>query len=134
MSDEAPAEDLSGAWTGYYMAPVALPPTAFEAELRDHGGLLSGIVTELGDTDDCRGVTLNAVIEGRRDGGAVSFTKRYDYLPRAHYAIHYEGRIAEGGDEIEGEWTIPGSWSGTFLMIRGARKSEAVERRIDEQV
>jgi hypothetical protein len=134
MSEEMPGEDLSGAWTGFYIAPIARPPTAFEAEIRDNGGLLSGITTELGDTHDCRGMTLNAVIEGSREGGGVRFTKRYDYLPRAHYAIQYEGRIADGGDEIEGEWTIPGSWSGTFLMIRGAGKSAAIERRTSETV
>ena len=92
--------DLSGRWHGFYNLPVDEPPTLFEAELLDTGGLLSGETTEEGDTPDCFGMTLHAVIEGRREGERVVFTKRYDYLPRADYAIDYEGMLAPGGDEI----------------------------------
>jgi hypothetical protein len=126
--------DLSGHWHGFYNMPVDEPPTLFEAELLDIGGLLSGESTEEGDTPDCFGMTLHAVIDGRRDGDRVAFTKRYDYLPRADYAINYEGVLAAGGDEIEGRWTIPGVWSGTFLMVRASRQSEAIERQASEKV
>ena len=77
---------------------------------------------------------LHAVLAGQREGATVRFTKRYDYLPRAHYAIDYQGRIAEGGDEIEGEWRIPAAWSGTFLMIRGAREVEGAVRKASVEV
>ncbi len=126
--------DLSGRWHGFYNLPVDEPPTLFEAELLDTGGLLSGETTEEGDTPDCFGMTLHAVIEGRREGDRVVFTKRYDYLPRADYAIDYEGVLAPGGDEIEGRWTIPGIWSGSFLMVRQGRQSEAIERQASEKV
>jgi len=79
-------------------------------------------------------MTLHAVIEGRREGDRVVFTKRYDYLPRADYAIDYEGVLAPGSDEIEGRWTIPGIWSGSFLMVRQGRQSEAIERQASEKV
>ena len=133
MSGEDRSPDLSGHWHGFYNMPDSGPPTPFEAELQDTGGLLSGETSEEGDTPDCYGTILHAVIDGRRDRGHVSFTKRYDYLPRADYAILYEGSLAPGGDEIEGRWTIPGVWSGTFLMVR-ARKEKAEEAaRIQEK-
>ena len=127
-------DNLGGQWHGFYNMPLERPPTPFEAELRDSGGLLSGMISEEGDTPDCRGMTLVSVVEGRRDGDRVSFTKRYDYLPRAHYAIHYEGNLAPGGDEIEGRWTIPGAWSGTFLMVRARRDAALEEAEAGEEV
>ena len=134
MSEEGAEDDLSGRWSGFYNYPNDRPPTPFEAELRDHGGRLSGIVTEPGDTRASKGMTLHAVLQGERKGSEVRFAKRYDYLPRAHYAVDYQGRIAPGGDEIEGEWRIVGAWSGTFLMIRGSREGESVARRVSEEV
>ncbi len=134
MSGEDRSSDLGGHWHGFYNMPDSGPPTPFEAELRDTGGLLSGETSEEGDTPDCYGMILRGVIDGHRSGARVSFTKRYDYLPRADYAILYEGNLAPGGDEIEGRWTIPGVWSGSFLMVR-ARKEEAEEAaRIEEKM
>ena len=121
--------DLTGHWHGFYNRPVEEPPTAFEAEILDIGGLLSGEISEEGDTPDCFGMTLHSVLDGHRALDLVTFTKRYDYLPRADYAILYEGQLAPGGDEIEGHWTIPGAWSGTFLMVRARREEAAEERR-----
>lgn len=126
--------NLSGRWSGFYNMPDGGPPTPFEAELVDTGGLLSGETSEEGDTIDCLGETLHAVLDGRRDGGQVTFTKRYDYLPRAHYAIAYAGVLASHGDEIEGRWTIPGAWSGSFLMVRHSGAKEAVEEKIGEEI
>ena len=134
MSNEAAEHDLSGVWHGFYNMPVAEPPTQFEATIRDAAGLLSGLTTEMGDTQDCAGQILHAVIEGRHDGISVHFEKRYDYLPRADYVIHYEGVLQAGGDEIEGRWSIPNIWSGTFLMVRGAKAGEAIERKVSEKV
>ena len=134
MSEPAAEQDLSGQWHGFYNMPRGGPAAPFEAVLRDAGGLLSGLITETGDTEDCAGQVLHAVIEGHRQGASVHFEKRYDYLPRAHYVIHYEGALHADADEIEGRWRIPGSWSGTFLMIRGSRAEEAAVRKVSEQV
>jgi hypothetical protein len=133
MSEGATEDDLSGVWHGFYNMPSGRP-NQFEATIRDAAGLLSGLTTELGDTKDCAGQVLQAVIEGRRDGTSVHFDKRYDYLPRAFYVIHYEGVLQAGGDEIEGRWRIPGAWSGTFLMVRGAREKQAAELNVEENV
>ena len=67
------------------------------------------------------------MIEGGREGSEVSFIKIYDDLERP--TPHYRGTILPGGDEVEGEWTIPGDWSGTFFMIRGARREGGRARR-----
>jgi hypothetical protein len=135
MSD-APGgvEDLSGHWHGFYNMPFAAPPTPFEVELRDTDGLLSGEISEEGDTPDCFGLTLHSVIDGHRAGDRVSFTKRYDYLPRAHYALLYDGVLAPGGDEIEGRWSVPGAWSGTFLMVRARGEAVSEAAKVEEKV
>ena len=39
-----------------------------------------------------------------------------------------------GGDEIEGEWHIPGNWSGRFMMIRRREESAAEEREVSEEI
>ena len=134
MSDDVAPHDLSGVWHGFYNMPRGGRQTQFEAALRDADGLLSGLTNEIGDSRDCAGQILHAVIEGRRDGTSVHFEKRYDYLPRAHYMILYDGALQADGDEIEGIWTIPGVWSGTFLMIRGGKAGVAIERQVGEKV
>ncbi|HEX5185238.1 MAG TPA: hypothetical protein VFW19_19045 [Allosphingosinicella sp.] len=114
--------DLSGRWSGLYNYPHSMPPTPFEAEIREQGGLIAGETIEPGHD----GGTMHAMISGRRAGHDVHFVKTYDDLLPAGAPIDYRGTVAEGGDEIEGRWTIAGSWSGTFLMIReGGSKEEA---------
>jgi len=133
MSEEAAAEyDLSGQWSGIYNYPSLFPPNTFEATLRDEGGLITGEIVQPGEHFEPPGTVQHAVIEGRSEGGTLRFVKFYDDLARP--TPHYHGRIQPGGDEIEGEWTIPGDWSGTFLMIRGGRAEEAVERHVSEEV
>jgi len=126
--------DLTGRWSGMFSYPALLPPNSFEATLRDSGGLISGITTEADDDPFGSGATLHAVIEGRREGNSVTFSKSYDDLGRAPFAILYRGTVHPDGDEIEGRWEIPGIWAGTFLMVRHAGVSEAAERRVSEQV
>ena len=125
-------QDLSGKWSGIYNYPSLFPANSFEAELRDEGGIVTGIITQPREYFEGPGPPQQAVIEGRRDGGIVSFVKFYDDLNRP--TPHYRGTVRPGGDEIEGQWTIEGHWSGTFLMIRGSRAGEAIERRISETV
>ncbi|HEX4738242.1 MAG TPA: hypothetical protein VH331_11840 [Allosphingosinicella sp.] len=121
--------DLTGRWSGIYNYPHTMPPTPFEAVLRDGGGLITGETVEPGG----RGGTLHAMVEGQRQGSAVRFAKLYDEPPRAAYRVDYVGAIADGGDEIHGRWQIPGNWSGTFLMVReGGAEEEAAERESAE--
>jgi len=132
MSGDAAEYDLSGQWSGIYSYPSLYPPNMFEATIRDNGGLITGVISQPGEFFEPPGTVQHAVIEGSRGGGTLSFIKIYDDLARP--TPHYHGIIQSGGDEIEGEWTIPGDWSGTFLMIRGAKAGEAIERRVSEKV
>jgi hypothetical protein len=132
MSEKAAEHDLSGQWSGIYSYPSLYPPNMFEATIRDTGGLITGVISQPGEFFEPPGTIQHAVIEGRSEGGTLSFIKFYDDLSRP--TPHYHGIVQPGGDEIEGEWTIPGDWSGTFLMIRGAKAGEAIARRIEEKV
>jgi hypothetical protein len=123
--------DLSGEWSGIYNYPSQFPPNNFEATIRDSGGIITGVISQPGEFFETV-ATQHAVIEGRRHGSQLSFVKMYDDLARV--AVHYEGAIQPGGDEIEGRWTIPGNWSGTFLMMRGAKASQAEEWRLSEDL
>ena len=124
--------DLSGHWTGLFSYPSLYPSNTFEAVIRDSGGLITGVITQPREVMEPVGPPQQAVIDGSRTGSTLRFIKIYDDLTRA--TPHYHGTIQPGGDEIEGEWTIPGNWSGTFLMIRGSKAGAAIERRISEKV
>jgi len=124
--------DLSGRWSGIYSYPARFPPNSFEATISDSGGLITGEISQPGEFFEPPGTVQHAIIEGRREGSSVSFLKFYDDLARP--TPHYRGTVKPGGDEIEGEWTIPGDWSGTFLMVRGPRTAEAAERAVGEEV
>jgi hypothetical protein len=43
--------------------------------------------------------------------------------------VVYEGEVSLDGQEIGGRWSIVGSWSGSFLMVRNAVLAKARERR-----
>lgn len=120
------AADLSGRWTGMFNYPHSLPSNNFEAELRDSGGVISGVIVQPREIFEAGGGKQHAVISGSRSGMTVQWVKVYDDLGRA--TPHYEGIIQPGGDEIHGEWHIPGDWSGTFMMIRNSGATESVER------
>lgn len=132
MSGDEGEYDLSGQWSGMFSYPSLFPPHMFEATIRDTAGLVTGVITQAREDFDMPGPHRQAVIEGSRDGGAVRFVKIYDDLDRP--TPHYHGTIQPGGDEIEGEWTIPGDWSGRFMMVRGGRASQAEERKASEKV
>jgi hypothetical protein len=124
--------DLSGQWSGIYNYPSMYPPNTFEATIRDAGGVVTGVIAQPGEFFEPPGTVQHSVIEGSREGSRLSFIKIYDDLNRP--TPHYRGVIQPGGDEIEGEWTIPGNWSGTFLMVRGQRAGESVTRKVTEKI
>jgi hypothetical protein len=126
------AKGLSGRWTGIYNYPSLLPPNNFEANIRDVGGVITGIITQPREFFEGTGPPHHAVIDGRREGSSVTFVKFYDDLERA--TPHYSGEIQGGGNEIAGQWTIPGDWSGTFIMGRASGAEEEAERRVRAEV
>ena len=124
--------DLTGEWTGIYNYPRLLPPNNFEASIRDAGGIITGVIRQPGEIIEAPGIVQHAVIVGSRAGNQVRWVKIYDDLGRA--TPHYRGTIQPGGDEIEGEWHIPGDWSGTFMMMRRRKEEAREERKVGEEV
>ena len=123
---------LSGRWTGIYSYPAQFPPNTFEATIHDEGNRISGVIVQPREFFELGEGMQHAVIEGGKDGATVRFVKIYDDLARP--TPHYEGTIQPGGDEIEGRWTIPGDWSGTFMMIRASGAEEKIARKETEKV
>lgn len=123
---------LTGVWDGRYDYPRRLSAVPFTAVLLETGAALTGTIHEQPPDGPSAGQTLNATIQGEHLGSRVQFTKAYDLAPRRHRRpIFYEGVLSADGNEIEGTWSIPGNWSGKFLMIRSGRwaaKAEAHER------
>lgn len=121
--------DVTGRWEGIFNYPGDLPPNGFVATLIEQAGVVTGETDEAGD----RGASLPAVITGERVGSAVRFTKRYDDRARAH-PVDYAGTLSPEGDEIVGEWTIPGIWSGSFIMVRQQERVVKAEEEIGAEV
>jgi hypothetical protein len=119
---------LTGVWEGIYSYPLhGMPPVAFTATLFELGNALSGSVSEPCTAGPSG--TLDFSLSGDRSGNALAFVKTY-HGPNLRYRhpIHYEGIVNEDATEVEGTWTIPGNWSGRFLMVRsGGQPSAAAE-------
>lgn len=127
-------DDLTGDWNGFYSYPDGGPPIAFEARLDERGGRVTGTTTELADMGELFGQPIHAVIDGRRAGNSISFLKMYDGAGEDYDVVRYEGTLDAEGNEIEGRWTVPGIWSGAFLMIRHGGAREIVEEEIGERI
>ncbi|MBU1540171.1 MAG: hypothetical protein KKC29_02940 [Alphaproteobacteria bacterium] len=132
--------DLTGRWTGVYFYPVDpvqnplddCPPTPFIAEVTDTAGIVRGTTSEPDVMYDAT-VHIPSVIEGSHDGSALRFVKFSDAPEGFEEAIHYDGAISKDGLTIQGQWSIPGWWSGTFRMQRqsgaaASREAEAADR------
>jgi hypothetical protein len=132
MMSDGEEFDLTGEWCGIYSYPALYPPNTFEASIRDLGGAITGVIQQPGEVIEPPGIRQHAVIEGRREGTRVRWVKIYDDLSRA--TPHYRGTILPGGDEIEGEWHIPGNWSGTFLMMRRGKAEADETREVSEEI
>jgi hypothetical protein len=135
VSDEqGGADNLSGRWHGFYSYPDPGPPIAFEADLHESAGSLTGTTTELSDYGETHGQILHAVLDGRRDGSSISFLKMYDGVSPDHDVVRYEGTLDAEENEIEGIWVVPGIWSGRFLMVRARGEAVAEEAKVEEKL
>jgi hypothetical protein len=128
-----PADDatgsLTGVWHGLYSYPLELEPGAFVATQNQSGAHVGGAVHETVAVFGGPPETLFAHVDGSREGSALSFTKTYDGSGGWDHSVFYQGLLSGEGDEIEGRWTVPGQWSGRFLMVRASRRTEAEARR-----
>jgi hypothetical protein len=124
---------LTGVWDGRYAYPRLLDPVPFQAVLLEFGQGFTGSIWETCDHGPERSRRFDASVEGRREGRRVEFVKRYDGAGGRRHAVAYAGELSADGTEIEGVWTIPGVWSGWFLMIRSPGREAAVERKATER-
>jgi hypothetical protein len=126
---------LTGVWDGLYSYPRRLNPVAFTAVLFESGSSLTGTTHEKAEDGPHAGQMRCALIDGARTGHAVDFVKLYDDADAAKAKpVVYSGALNADATEIEGQWSIPGSWSGKFLMIRSKGRPEAIEARWKESI
>ena len=122
---------LTGLWTGLYSYPSRLRPVFFVATLISHGPAFSGRTEEAADSAAGAPLALGAALTGQEGSGLVAFTKTYEGA--WEHSVLYAGRLSPDRTEIEGRWTIPGAWTGRFLMMRGERAGETELRRAWEE-
>jgi hypothetical protein len=120
---------LTGIWHGLYSYPSDLEPVYFVATLISFGTGFSGTTHEAIEGRSGARLQVFATVDGSFANPDVQFLKRYDAASHWTHAVNYAGVLSADGTEIEGRWRISGDWSGSFLMIRGARVSETVIRR-----
>jgi hypothetical protein len=119
-ADRGRYSSLTGAWGGAYTYPAwyGHDPVPFNARFEDLGGSVTGESDEPNTFADPRAARLFAVWTGTRQALLVSLFKRMDGTGGAKHTILYEGDVRADFMRIDGEWTIPGVWSGGFFMER----------------
>ena len=125
---QADPQNLTGVWNGLYSYPDGRSVT-FVATLIDGGSTLSGSTHEPCVGVDAPAGTLFASLMGGRVGSAVSFRKTYEAADPRWGTVNYEGKLNAEATEIEGRWSIPGVWSGKFMMIRPLREELKEEQK-----
>jgi hypothetical protein len=126
---------LSGAWSGAYRYPRDMQPeVVFNAQIEEVGGGFTGFLQEPNMHGYTPGNVVSSNIEGVRTGHAVEFTKFYDGSGGMAHAVRYEGRADANLTRIDGKWSIPGTWSGTFFMVRDDDGAEAEAEEREEVV
>lgn len=128
------ANNLTGIWQGLYSYPGGLAPVSFTAAMLESGSWLSGSIHEVAQEEDGAAVEVQATLLGGRTGQDVHFTKTYDGTNAWSHAVAYVGLLNDDATEIEGRWSIPGIWSGKFLMIRPEGRRSSILRQAFERV
>jgi hypothetical protein len=121
---------LSGSWSGAYRFPNdARPEVVFNVQIDEVEGAFLGSLQEPNVYGRASGSVVTADIEGVRTGQSVTFTKFYDGSGGMAHAVRYEGTADANLSRVDGKWSIPRDWSGTFFMVRDDGAAEtAVER------
>ena len=122
---------LSGSWSGAYRFPNdARPEVVFNVQIDEVEGAFLGALQEPNVYGLASGSVITSEIEGVRTGQSVTFTKFYDGSGGMAHAVRYQGTADAELSRIDGKWSIPRDWSGTFFMLRddGAAEAAAIER------
>jgi hypothetical protein len=103
---------------------------SFIAQLDGAGDRFTGTIEE---TDMLPGAgPCSALVDGRRAGNMVFFTKTYDGRAGFFHSVAYEGTVNADATEIHGSWSLP-TLSGTFLMIRPAAAGKSATRQAEDR-
>ena len=123
---------LTGSWSGAYRFPNdARPEVVFNAQIEEVGGAFTGALQEPNAYGYTSGDVVTSDIEGVRTGQTVVFTKFYDGSGGMAHAVRYEGAADPDLSRIDGKWSIPRDWSGTFFMVRDDSAEEAAVERAE---
>lgn len=124
---------LTGSWSGAYRYPDdTLPETVFNALIEEAAGAFTGKIEEPNLTRAWAGPVNTAFIEGAREGAQLNFIKSYTGNGGMHHMVMYQGIADDDLTRIDGEWIVPGAWSGTFFMTRDdLGEEEAVELEVE---
>ena len=110
---------LTGSWSGAYRFPNDVQPeVVFNAQVAEVGGAFTGALQEPNVYGYASGDVITSDIEGVRTGQTVVFTKFYDGSGGMAHAVRYQGAADANLSRIDGKWSIPRDWSGTFFMVR----------------
>lgn len=125
--------DISGFWDGSYVYPLGGATVAFDADLKQSGGKITGIITEPNTFDGEAGPLLTSVLAGQISSSKVSFTKTYVGEGNAQHSVTYEGQLSNKGQLISGQWKISnGHFSGFFKMTRLSGAAEHLNKVTEE--
>lgn len=125
--------NLTGVWQGLYSYPAAVAPVPFTATVLESGAWVSGAVHEIA-YDEYGVAEVFSTLLGKRSGASLTFTKTYDGANGWEHDVFYAGVLSADGSEVEGTWTLPGEFSGKFLMIRSQGARAANLRQVFETV
>jgi len=126
--------NLTGIWQGLYSYPQGFEPVGFTATLLENGKWLSGSIHEVAQEHDGLPVEVFATLLGSRQGCQVDFAKTYDGTSDWAHQVLYDGLLNDDATELTGRWSIPGVWSGKFLMIRPEGRRAGVIREVFQAV
>jgi hypothetical protein len=128
---------LTGSWSGAFRYPGdAMPETVFNAQIEENeAGAFVGSVQEPNIIRPNLGAVVDATLEGAREGSALNFIKYYSGNGGMGHLVTYEGAVDSNFQRIEGTWTVPGSWSGTFFMERDdLGEAQAIELKVEAPI
>ena len=123
---------LSGSWSGAYRFPNDVrPEVVFNVQIDEVEGAFLGALQEPNVYGLTSGSVITSDIEGVRTGQSVAFTKFYNGSGGMAHAVRYEGAADANLTRIDGKWSIPRDWSGTFFMVRDDGAAEAAVERAE---
>jgi hypothetical protein len=129
--------NLTGRWLGRYEYEYGQPPVAFEADITDAHGHISGQICEPNSFRPGMGAVLTATLAGACSGDDVQFSKRYVGFTQDGPLI-YNGTANAARSRIEGRWhfaDVP-FWNGRFVMMRKPRAAAraALSAKIEREL